>query len=206
MTSTRNKLIATVLLVLCMSGATARADPLTFHDTTFLLSATGPIRVDLFANPGIVLATQNYLGRTIPRESLIFGTNVDPHGTELFTDTIQFTFHEEGAPPLRQSSTFTTSKDAPRLGVAALFTPVRRTGQPVPATLTVELLNSAPDFVIPGGPNAGRSVDSFTYSFQVVSPTPEPATMGLFGFGAIVLLASKQRRRRTRTIPSWCRK
>jgi hypothetical protein len=57
---------------------------------------------------------------------------------------------------------------------------------PVPMSVTIDLLDSAPDFIIPSGPRAGEAVDSYTYTFSVVQPAPEPATMLLLvsGLGA----------------------
>jgi hypothetical protein len=63
----------------------------------------------------------------------------------------------------------------------------------IPATLTVDLLNSSPDFIIPTSQTA---VNSYTYSFNVAQPVPEPAMLVLFGGGASTLLFKYRRTRK----------
>ena len=172
-------------LLWCAGPIDARAEPLTFEGTHFVINSS-PERLDLFANPGVVLEPRTYGGTFFP-PTMIFGAFVTHEGGESFTDTILFTYHEEGAAPVMYSQTFTTGVDPITLGFAVNFDPVHRTGKPVPTTLTVGLVNSAPDFVIPGGPDAGGLVDSFTYSFYTVAPVPEPSTLLLLASGAAAL-------------------
>jgi hypothetical protein len=80
------------------------------------------------------------------------------------------------------------------LGFAVGFEPIHRTGKLIPTTLTVELLGSSPDFVIPSGPLAGQPVDSYTYSFLVQTAVPEPSTWMLVLSGGIAALFPRARR------------
>lgn len=182
--------LSRLLVVLgCWAGAASElgADPLTFHGTWFLVNSS-PERLDLFSNPGVLLEARTY-GGTLPL-SFSFGTLVDHAGGESFTDTIRFTYLEQGAMPVVFSQTFTTGTDPIRLGFVTLFEPIARIGRPIPTTLTVELLNSAPDFMIPGD----GLVDSYTYSFETQSPVPEPSTMLLVISGGTVAWRRARRR------------
>jgi hypothetical protein len=84
--------------------------------------------------------------------------------------------------------------DPIQLGFAVRFEPILRTGTPVPTTLRVELLDSDPDFVIPGGPNQGQLVDSYTYSFNTLAPVPEPSTLALLITGGAAAMTRRGRR------------
>jgi hypothetical protein len=152
-----------------------------------------PTRLDLFSNPGVVLEARTYGGLPL---SLIFGTVVSHQGGQSFADTIQFTYEEEGIDPVVRSQSFTTGVDPITLGFGFLFEPIQRTGTPIPTTLKVELLNSSPDFVLPGGPYQGRSVDSYTYSFSTQAPVPEPSTVVLVLTGLAALGRKHLLRRR----------
>jgi hypothetical protein len=176
------------------SAADLRADPLTFTGIYFLVDSAGApeSRLDLFSNPGVVLEPRTY-DDTLPL-SFVFGGEVHHSGGQSFSDTIQFTYQEEGFAPQVFSQAFTTGINPIRLGFGALFEPSSRTGLPVATTLKVELLTSSPDFMIPGGPNQGQLVDSFTYTFSTVSPTPEPSTLLLLGTGAALALRRRFRR------------
>ena len=129
-------------------------------------------------------------------------TTIIPAGDDKnFTDIIRFTYQEEGAAPVVFENRVFTGAGLDIMGRAAIFAPIHRTGRPVPTTLTIDLLRSAPDFVIPGGPQQGQSVDSYTYSFQTVAPVPEPSTLVLLASGAVGL-ATRLRRRRNNPAPS----
>jgi len=195
MVSSSPKSLAGLLLVLaCWIGVPGelRADPLTFHDTYFLIDSA-PTRLDLFSNPGVVLEPRTYDGTIFP-PALLFGAIVTSQGGQPITDTIRFTYQEQGTPPVQVSQTFTTFTTPQGFLFPVEFLPIHQTGIPVPTTLTVDVLNSSPDFVIPSGPSRGQLVDSYTYSFQVLTPTPEPSTLLLFVAGGVAGFVTQRRR------------
>ena len=194
--SKRRLVCVFALMMSCTLGvAELRADPLTFNGTFFSIDSAGN-RVDLFSNPGAVLEPSTYGGTIIPA-AMLFGAFVNFEGGASVTDTIRFTYQEAGAAPLLYSQTLTTGTEPIDLGFVARFEPVHHTGNLVPTTLTVELLSSSPDFVIPSGPLAGQPVDSYTYSFltqTTVQPVPEPSTWMLILSGGIAALFPRARR------------
>jgi PEP-CTERM motif len=192
----KHRLTRVAVLVSCCTAAASelRADPLTFENAFFLLSSSSA-RLDLFSNPGIVIEPSTYEGTIYP-PALIFGADVTYAGGPSITETIRLTYQEMGSAPEELQQSFSTGIDPVQLGFVARFEPISPTGMPVPTTLTIDLLNSAPDFVIPAGPDQGRLVDSFTYLFSTLAPAPEPSTFLLVGTGAVCVVL---RRRRTRT-------
>jgi hypothetical protein len=180
-----------MVLVCCSAGVRElHADPLVFRNAEFSLDTLGG-RLDLFSNPGAILTA----GLTGPEVKLGFLAEVPHLGGESFTDVIRFTYHETRAGTAVQAFQFTTGTDPMVLGFLAVFDPMNRTGKPVPATLTIDLLNSSPDFVIPSGPHQGRLVDSYTYSFFTLAPVPEPSSLVLLCTGVFGALAMRRRRR-----------
>jgi hypothetical protein len=180
----RIKLLFVALVVIVAARATP-ADPLFFGNTS-ALQDNGATRVDLFSNPGTTL-----IGPQITFLVDITG-NLNP-GT---TDTLLVSYSEAGGSPIVQSfqiPLFGTVQ--PPFTLVFSVTSLAASFAGTPATLTFDLLNSNPDFIIPGGPNAGQRVDSYTYSFNVSKPIPEPATLALLGFGLSGVLARSRLRR-----------
>jgi len=178
--------VVAVLLLLGAMERTASADPLFFSNVTAFQN-NDTTQVDLFSNPGTTL-----FGTTLTFSVDIGGTL----GTGM-VDTLMITYNELGSAPIVQSFPI------PLFGtVQPPFTLIFSVVSPganqfaIPATLTVDLLNSSPDFVIPSGPNQGRSVNSYSYSFKVAEPVPEPATLLALASGLAALTVRVRRRTR----------
>jgi hypothetical protein len=190
----KHLLISAALLVGAVAGSSElSAAPLEF-ERTFLLNTSG--RVDLFSTQQTTFVA-DYAVYSDP--GLLFATFVEHAGGASLNDTIRFTYHEEGTAPRVFTQSFATRTIPEEYGFTASFPTIRREGRPIPVTLTVDLLNSDPDFVIPSGPNAGLTVDSYTYSFFVVAPVPEPSTFLLFMAGGIIAGGAACVRRRWRS-------
>jgi hypothetical protein len=171
------KLIMGLLLIACglFSAAPAKADGLFFSEVKlFLLNATPAVGVDLFANQGFVITAPN----NIASISILLTGTLPAGGDTLHISAVAT--NENGTYiPIDQSLVNV------RIGTGFTF-PTSFQGTTI--TFTVDLLNSSPDFIIPSGPNAGQAVNSFTYTFTVVEPVPEPTTLvllitGIAGIG-----------------------
>ena len=172
-----------VLFVLGLTEGTAKADPLFFSNVTAFQN-NDTVQVNLLSNPGVTL-----FGSTLTFSVDI--TGVLPMGG---TDTLRITYTELGGAPVVQEFQIPLfgTVNPPFTLIFSVFSPGLNP-QGVPATLTINLLNSAPDFVTGGG----QSVDSQTYTFNV-HPVPEPATLTVF-FSGLVALGVRVRRRVIRT-------
>lgn len=188
------KFTMAMLLVSCglFCAAPAKADSLFFSNVKLsLLNVAGPI--DLFANPGVVITASNNL----PIISM-FVSGTPPLGGDILHLTVTAT-NEFGTFVIKRPDgkeieipidQFTTNSV---LG-AVFEIPTSFHGTTV--TFTVDILNTSPDFIIPGGPNAGQAVNSFTYTFTIIEPAPEPATLVLLTTGIAGIAVRTYRRHR----------
>src|ERR1044072_5830242 len=151
-------IFATLSLALCLvaTAITAEADPLFFSNVVALQNA-GQTSVDLFSNPGITLTGQQL--------SFLVDINGDIPGSP--SQILQITYEELGSAP--KISTFNLLIGEVQPPFSLLFTVTTRgsNSQTTPVKLIVDILGSAPDFVVPGGPRSGDRVDSYTYTFNV---------------------------------------
>jgi hypothetical protein len=141
-------------------------------------------QLELFSNQGASIVGPNLSFRVDITGTLPAGAS----------DVVQITYTEAGSLP--QVLTY----QVPAFGVVyppyTLFFSFVSPGaspQGVSASLTVDLLYSSPDFIVPSGVDVGQLRDSNTYSFNVLQPVPEPATLLAFGSG-LAILASRRRR------------
>ena len=177
----KSLLLVFAAVALCLFSTETKADPLIFSNVVAL---QGDVRVDLFSNPGTTL-----FGPQI--SFLVDITGTIPAGGPY---ALRVTFAEGGQPPVIQTFSI------PAFGVipppfTQLFT-LTTLNPNTSAVLTIDILGISPDFIIPGGFSVGQQVDSFTYTFNVVEPVPEPTTIILFGTG-LIGFATRLRRRKS---------
>src|SRR5438046_10445372 len=168
--------LATIMILVAHTAAlSAKADPLLFSNVVALQNG-GTTSVDVFSNTGTTL-----LGPQI--SFLVDITGLLPPGV---TNTLLVSYSEAGGVPIVQSfdiPLFETVQPPFTLLFSITSPGASFTG--IPATLTLDILGSSPDFVIPSGPGAGQRVNSFTYSFIVTKPVPEPTALILLGTGLV---------------------
>ena len=184
--------LAIAALIILFAAPAAQGDPLTFSNVRAVQSLpnNNAVTTDLFASPGALLTNGTRVTFLID----VAGTL--PPGV---TDTLRLTFGlPAGLTVISDYSIPVFGTVYPPLTIVAGFD-FPTFYQPVPLTLTVDLLNSNPDFTVPGGPNAGQRVNSYTYTFSVVQPVPEPATVFLLTVGLGGVMASARSRRRGRS-------
>jgi hypothetical protein len=172
---------ACILLVLC--GTEANADPLLFSNVVALQNMT---RVDLFSVPGVTL-----IG---PQISFL----IDVSGTlpASVPSILRVTYAETGYASVIKEFLLADAGVPPPFTVLFTFSSAGASPEGVTTALIVDILNQSPDFIIPGGPNAGTAVDSYSYSFKVATPVPEPVSIVLFGSGLAGVAAGVRWRRR----------
>lgn len=167
-------------------SSTAKADPL-FFSNVVALQNNGSTSVDLFSNPGVTL-----FGPQVSFKVDITGT-LPPGGF----DQLFITFTEAGSPPISFTFDIPFGDISPPFTVLFTIVSPGANFQGVPGVLTVDLLNSSNDFVIPAGPNVGQGVNSYSYTFNVAQPVPEPASITLASIGLVGLIAHARKRRKS---------
>lgn len=182
----KKRLLVVAFFFVFLAAPNVSADPLFFSNVVGLQNS-GLTSIDLFSNPGVTL----------------FGTNINflvqITGTlpQNGVDTLMVTYHELGSAPVVQTfqiPLFGTVN--PPFELLFSVTAINPTILGTTATLTIDLLNSSPDFVIPSGPNAGQLVNSQTYTINVAEPVPEPSSLLLLGTAGIGLLARLTKKRK----------
>jgi hypothetical protein len=176
--------LALIFLAFTVFGTgKACADPLFFSNVVALQNG-GSTTVDLLSNPGV----------TLIGPQITFRVDVSGQLPSGGTDILQFTYLEAGsAPQVQQFPIPLFGTIQPPFSLLFTSNSPGATVLGLPATLTVDLLNSNPDFIIPGGPNQGQLVNSQTYSFNVAQPVPEPVTLLGLGTGLAVLGLRRRR-------------
>src|SRR5258705_13261152 len=143
--SMRIRLLFLTILILAGAKGT-QADPLLFSNVSALQN-NGTTRVDLFSSPGTTL-----VGPQITFLVDIIG-NLNPGAT----DTLLVSYSEAGGSPIVQSFQIPLFGSVqPPFTLVFSVTSLAPSFGGTPATLTLDLLNSNPDFVIPSGVNAGQ--------------------------------------------------
>lgn len=173
-----------VFMLVGLTERTAKADPLFFSNLTAFQN-NDSVQVNLFSNPNTTLIGPN----------LTFSIDITGTLGPGAVDTLQITYNELGSLPIVQSFQIPLfgTVQPPFTLIFSVLSPGAN-AQGVSATLTIDLLNSVGDFIIPGGPNQGQAVNSQTYSFNVAQPVPEPATL-LALAGGLAALGVRIRRR-----------
>ena len=181
----RNFLVAIlVFLAFTIFGSSkAKADPL-FFSNAVALQNEGFTKVDLFTNPGVTL-----LGPQVTFLVDVSGT-LPPGGSDI----LRITYTEAGSlPQVQQFAIPVFGTGQPPFSLMFSINSPGATFQGISGALTIDLLSSSPDFVIPAGPNAGQSVNSHTYNFKVAQPVPEPASIVALAPALLSLLAWRRR-------------
>ena len=185
------KITGLLILWICSTGvfaSPAKADPLRFQNVGIFDYPSLAV-IGLFENPGHVFTLDDAINN-----NLSFFIDLVGDLAPGQTDTLRITYRatDSGETVVQEYGVPVFGSTLPPLTLV--------TGRSFPSTytpqgyeLTVDLLNTAPDFVFPSGINAGSAVDSYTYSFSTLSPVPEPGTWLLLGSGLTMLWRMRRR-------------
>jgi hypothetical protein len=187
------RILATFSVVLTLGG-TAIAEPLTLS-SVLALGETGPggMVVDLFASPGAVLTGTELSFGTVSRAAVTFEALVAGSPGDA-GDTLRATFQvPKGDQPFSNLVQEIGITSVPGGYVFGLDFPLLY--HPVPMGLTLDFLQASPP--LPGSPSQGQVVRSYTFTFSVVQPVPEPSSALLCSSGlpAVLLLGYWRHRR-----------
>ncbi len=181
------RVIAAILILtpILVKAGEATADPLTFQDVRVTVDQ-GFTRLDLFSNIGKVLPPVQGVFQGHRSVSFFVGVSgVLPPGT---SDTLQIAtalYVDPQHPITKVDDDPIPFGDVfpPFTTISSFLLPFDCCFQPTPMSVTIDLLNSTVDYVIPSGPDTGQVVDAFTFAFYVQEPVPEPSTLLLLGSG-----------------------
>jgi hypothetical protein len=175
----------TILLFVLFFNATAKANSVTFDlgsVTAFQYDSNGNVvLVNLASNPGVILAPSTIDPITGSR-FISFNFEVSPFNEPWF-GVVRYDWNLNGV----ASTTFNLNCQngcSPQFiaGAGSFLEYSTPFYIPVPATLTISVIN-----------NAGTTLGSANYTFQVAEPVPEPATVLLLSTGFGGLLAVRKR-------------
>jgi len=182
----RTLLIAALVVCGLATVPAVKADPLWFSNVVALQN-DGNTRIDLFSHPGATILATPRINFMVDISGMLSSSHR--------SDFLVLTYTEAGSQPIVKTYSIPLFGNVdPPFTLMFDFYSSGATAAGTPATLTVDITNSAPDFEIPSGTNAGQMVDSYTYSFNV-APVPEPATLLLFGTGLVTLASGPWGRR-----------
>ena len=211
----------TVGLTAC--AVNIHAGPLFFKSVT-AFGADPSVQVDLFEHPGGVVEAgaggdSSQPGFLWPYISIHMGFDMRSASPPGATFRVRLTFDRDviepvASPDFPPASRFIefglpplpVGNDVAGAIASVLVSPVAtpciwpcsiEPAEPWPISVTIDILNSAPDYMIPSGRLAGTNVDSYTYSFRIRQRpafTPEPSMMPLLSAGLVAAIVLHLRR------------